>query len=306
MILCRDLNLQDKICSQSEKPPPQIFNFRPRRLFLVQLIILWRHQVRIYHQAHLSSLSHQNHNPAFRRSMPPHLEDSDGNNADDDSVNSFSVSGSRHSRSNQSGNRDYPDDLPTRDIGPDRLIGHSSNHSEIGIPISTTQDNRSRYVSRVSINGKEATALNNLPGANDYRSPSTSHNAIPLRYQSNNWKNSSGASSGASTGVSPIHSSNEDHNGEERTTPPTIPARKQSRAGQLSSDNNTGPPPQRPPKPGRPRQTGTLQSSPDNNISAGYSQDDTSSTNTIDDDDNKKIDSNKIKENAEWYEYGCV
>ena len=56
----------------------------------------------IYHQAHLSSLSHQNHNPAFRRSMPPHLEDSDGNNADDDSVNSFSVSGSRHSRSNQS------------------------------------------------------------------------------------------------------------------------------------------------------------------------------------------------------------
>ena len=73
-----------------------------------------------------------------------------------------------------------------------------------------------RYVSRVSINGKEATALNNLPGANDYRSPSTSHNAIPLRYQSNNWKNSSGASSGASTGVSPIHSSNEDHNGEER------------------------------------------------------------------------------------------
>ena len=44
------------------------------------------------------------------------------------------------------GNRDYPDDLPTRDIGPDRLIGHSSNHSEIGIPISTTQDNRSRYI----------------------------------------------------------------------------------------------------------------------------------------------------------------
>ena len=72
-----------------------------------------------------------------------------------------------------------------------------------------------------------------------------------------------------------------------RTTPPTIPARKLSRAGQLSSDNNTGPPPpQRPPKPGRPRQTGTLQSSPDNNISAGYSQDDTSSTNTIDDDEN--------------------
>ena len=91
-----------------------------------------------------------------------------------------------------------------------------------------------------------------------------------------------------------------------RGTPPTIPARKQSRAGEIGSDNNSGPPPpQRPPKPGRSRQTGILQS-PDNNISAGYSQDDTSSTNTVDDDENKKMDSNKIKENAEWYEYGCV
>ena len=42
------------------------------------------------------------------------------------------------------GVRDYQDDIPTRDIGPDRLIGHSSNHSEIGLPISTSNDNRSR------------------------------------------------------------------------------------------------------------------------------------------------------------------
>ena len=42
------------------------------------------------------------------------------------------------------GARDYQDDIPTRDIGPDRLIGHSSNHSEIGLPISTSNDNRSR------------------------------------------------------------------------------------------------------------------------------------------------------------------
>ena len=91
-----------------------------------------------------------------------------------------------------------------------------------------------------------------------------------------------------------------------RNTPPTIPARKQSRAGQIGSDSNSGPPPpQRPPKPGRTRPNPSLQS-PDNNISAGYSQDDTSSSNTIDDDENKKIDSNKLKENAEWYEYGCV
>ena len=92
-----------------------------------------------------------------------------------------------------------------------------------------------------------------------------------------------------------------------RNTPPTIPARKQSRAGQIGNDSNSGPsPPQRPPKPGRPRHIATIQS-PDNNISAGYTQDDTSSSNTIDDDEeNKKIDSNKLKENAEWYEYGCV
>ena len=49
----------------------------------------------------LSNLS-QNLNPAFRRSMPPHLEDSDGNNADDDSVNSFNLSGSRQLRSGPS------------------------------------------------------------------------------------------------------------------------------------------------------------------------------------------------------------
>ena len=54
-----------------------------------------------YHSPNLSNLS-QNLNPAFRRSMPPHLEDSDGNNADDDSVNSFNLSGSRQLRSSQS------------------------------------------------------------------------------------------------------------------------------------------------------------------------------------------------------------
>ena len=54
-----------------------------------------------FHSPNLSGLSH-NLNPAFRRSMPPHLEDSDGNNADDDSVNSFNVSGGRPQRSSQS------------------------------------------------------------------------------------------------------------------------------------------------------------------------------------------------------------
>ena len=46
----------------------------------------------------------------FRKSMPMHLEDSDGNNADDDSVNSF-ISSSIHTNM---------DEIPTRDIGPER------------------------------------------------------------------------------------------------------------------------------------------------------------------------------------------
>ena len=71
-----------------------------------------------------------------------------------------------------------------------------------------------RYVSRVSINGKEVSNSNSLAGTNDYRPSTTSHNPIALRYQSSSWKNSSGASSGASTGVSPVHSSNEEQNGD--------------------------------------------------------------------------------------------
>ena len=71
-------------------------------------------------------------------------------------------------------------------------------------------------MSRVSINGKDLSGINNLPGGNDYRITNTVHHPSALRYQPSSWKNNSGASSGASTGVSPTHSSNEDHNGEER------------------------------------------------------------------------------------------
>ena len=46
--------------------------------------------------------------------MPTHLEDSDGNNADDDSLDSF-----MH-RQNHFGYREN-DDVPTRDVGPERL-----------------------------------------------------------------------------------------------------------------------------------------------------------------------------------------
>ena len=74
----------------------------------------------------------------------------------------------------------------------------------------------SRFVSRVSINGKELSAMNNLPGGNEYRVANVAHHNSSLRYQPSSWKNNSGGSSGASTGVSPNHSSNEDHNGEER------------------------------------------------------------------------------------------
>ena len=46
--------------------------------------------------------------------MPTHLEDSDGNNADDDSIDSFMQ------RQNNFGYRES-DDVPTRDVGPERL-----------------------------------------------------------------------------------------------------------------------------------------------------------------------------------------
>ena len=46
--------------------------------------------------------------------MPTHLEDSDGNNADDDSIDSFMQ------RQNNFGYREN-DDVPTRDVGPERL-----------------------------------------------------------------------------------------------------------------------------------------------------------------------------------------
>jgi len=55
----------------------------------------------------------------FRKSMPMHLEDSDGNNADDDSVNSF-ISSSIHTNM---------DEIPTRDVGPERP-GHLFSQSD--------------------------------------------------------------------------------------------------------------------------------------------------------------------------------
>ncbi len=51
--------------------------------------------------------------------MPTHLEDSDGNNADDDSIDSFMQ------RQNNFGYREN-DDVPTRDVGPERLPNHFS------------------------------------------------------------------------------------------------------------------------------------------------------------------------------------
>ena len=55
----------------------------------------------------------------FRKSMPMHLEDSDGNNADDDSVNSFI-----------SNVNSGIDEIPTRDLGPERPGHHLSQVSK--------------------------------------------------------------------------------------------------------------------------------------------------------------------------------
>ena len=73
-----------------------------------------------------------------------------------------------------------------------------------------------RYVSRVSINGKDISAMNNLASNNEYRSSTIPQSSAHMRYPPNNWKNSSEASSGASTGASPTNSSNEDPNCDER------------------------------------------------------------------------------------------
>jgi len=59
----------------------------------------------------------------FRKSMPMHLEDSDGNNADDDSVNSF-ISSSINLNSGS-----HIDEIPTRDLGPERP-GHHYSQSD--------------------------------------------------------------------------------------------------------------------------------------------------------------------------------
>ena len=73
-----------------------------------------------------------------------------------------------------------------------------------------------RYVSRVSINGKDISAMNNMASNNEYRSSTLPQSSAHMRYPPNNWKNSSEASSGASTGASPTNSSNEDPNCDER------------------------------------------------------------------------------------------
>ena len=62
----------------------------------------------------------------FRKSMPMHLEDSDGNNADDDSVNSFISSSINLNTTNTTGNMD---EIPTRDLGPERPGQHYSQVS---------------------------------------------------------------------------------------------------------------------------------------------------------------------------------
>merc|ERR1712141_10804 len=82
----------------------------------------------IFHAPHLSSLTHTNANPAFRRSMPPHMEDSDGNNADDDSVNSFNIGGNRSSRLNHSKRQS------SQYCIPDIIITSTNNYNRYSMP----------------------------------------------------------------------------------------------------------------------------------------------------------------------------
>ena len=100
------------------------------------------------------------------RPLPIHMDDSDGNNADcdDNSVNSYNIKSRTGGGAvyNGVGTNDpvlsgFHDHIPTRDFGPDRLMGNSSmasscNHSELGIPLHPpASDNRgaSRYVNQM-------------------------------------------------------------------------------------------------------------------------------------------------------------
>merc|ERR1712223_465896 len=202
----------------------------------------------------------------FRKSMPMHLEDSDGNNADDDSVNSF-ISSSINLNSGS-----HIDEIPTRDLGPERPGHHysqsPSSHSELGLPnnsttsttSSTPPDNRSaRAISRVYLNGGPSSS-------SDPRSSTPQ-----MAWKSNNNRNN------------------------EEMIPPAIPARKVSRAGGVQAADL---PPQRPPKP----LNGTRRTSEDTRSSASGGSSPTldgSITATVAQTDNSS-------QNTAWYEYGCV
>merc|ERR1719461_249078 len=116
----------------------------------------------------------------FRKSMPMHLEDSDGNNADDDSVNSF-ISSSIHTNM---------DEIPTRDVGPERPGHHFSqslsSHSELGLPTSSTPDNRnSRAISRVYLNGAASSSSDHQRSTTPQLTGWKSNNSSPTNASSN-------------------------------------------------------------------------------------------------------------------------
>lgn len=221
----------------------------------------------------------QNHkNSVAHLAIPPHLEeDSDGNHADNDSVNSL-MSGASTFLTGASDRYGESDHQHQHHYLQHPLMQNQSfsSHSEVGLPLTSKTSISRPGVTRILINGGDQTE------SNQQRSSTP---------RLTSWK---------STNSSPILGESQSH---QDSSAPAVPARKPSRSG--GKETHPPPLPQRPLKP----QGGSSSSSSGSGSSSvgrgcalddnRYHQDDTDDSSTIDEEPSKQ-------ENTAWYEYGCV
>ncbi|XP_059095121.1 girdin-like isoform X2 [Tigriopus californicus] len=221
----------------------------------------------------------QNHkNSVAHLAIPPHLEeDSDGNHADNDSVNSLMSGASTFltGTSDRYGESDHHHNHIHHHQHPLMQNQSVSSHSEVGLPLTSKTSLSRPGVTRILINGGEQTESNQRSSTPRLTS----------------WK---------STNSSPILGESQCH---QDSSAPAVPARKPSRSG----GKEAHPPPPLPQRPHK-LQGGGGSSSSGSGSSVGrgcalddnrYHQDDTDDSSTIDEEPSKQ-------ENTAWYEYGCV
>jgi len=208
------------------------------------------------------------------------FDDSDGNNADNDSVNSVMSSGLQ-GFGGQHRQLQYGTETDSVSTLNEATITQSiSSHSDIGIPVNNAKnDSRQRMTTRVYVNGVEPSS-----------SPSLHARSTTPKLA---WKQAANSNTS-----SPIPGSIDAH---DEAAPPTLPARKQSSArapGLPGGSRDSTAAPQLPPKPGR--SSNSAASSGKSKSPAASGGDESSSV--VDDDDDEPGEG----KNAEWYEYGCV